>query len=363
MIELRTGVPGSGKTLSMVEQLAKLNERWKKHPEEIRTVYVHGIPDLSLPHMALPLKLVQLTKTGAPQLVPDWELVPDGSLILIDEAQGCFPPRSAANAAPDHVAYLNTHRHHGLDLWLTTQHPRLIDHSVRALVGKHMHYRRLFGGSRAMVYEWDACSDSLSGMKNAVTSYWSYPKKVFEWYKSAEIHTKQKFKLPIWVWIPVIGLAIGAYFIPKAYFVLSGGMSGKAITSEKKDASPSNAPGAKPADSLPPAAAPLAKVEPVEIRPEYVGCMASETKCSCMTSTGITISDPPNCRESASGFGYLIKVAMLTQSHNAGFVEPVAVRPPAPVEPSQPASSTVTLSQDGHGVLGKAPPGVRQPGQ
>ena len=52
MIELNTGVPGSGKTLSMVQQLAALVGRWERHPEEARPIFVHGIPELSLPHAA-----------------------------------------------------------------------------------------------------------------------------------------------------------------------------------------------------------------------------------------------------------------------------------------------------------------------
>ena len=229
MIELNTGVPGSGKTLGMVERLSKLQAKWSAHPEDARPVFVLGVPDLLLPHALVPLKSVQINKAGAPSLVPDWAAMPDGSLVIIDEAQGCFPPRSSASSSPEHVAWLNTHRHHGFDIWLTTQHPKLIDGTVRALVGKHQHYRRMFGGARAVVYEWDACSDSLSGLKTAVTSYYSYPKSVFKFYKSAEIHTKQSFKLPLWLAIPVIGLIMGAYFIPKAGFTLSRAMSGKGL--------------------------------------------------------------------------------------------------------------------------------------
>lgn len=217
MIELNTGVPGAGKTLSMVQRLSELVGRWKTNPEEGRPIFVLGIPDLILPHSLVPLKSVQINKAGSPSLVPDWDEMPDGSLVIIDEAQGCFPPRSSATTAPAHVAWLNVHRHRGFDIWLTTQHPKLIDGSVRALVGKHQHYRRVFGGSRAMVYEWDACSDSLSGLANAVTSYWSYPKKAFQWYKSAEIHTKQKFKLPKWLLIIPVGILMAIFFIPRAY--------------------------------------------------------------------------------------------------------------------------------------------------
>lgn len=231
MIYLRTGVPGAGKTLSGVQELNKMVARWGAHPDEARPIFVLGVPDLLLPHSPLPLKSVQIDKNGSPSLVPDWSVIPDGSLIFIDEAQGCFPPRSTASKPPEHVAFLNTHRHHGFDIYLTTQHPKLIDGSVRALVGKHQHYRRLFGGMRAMVYEWDSCSDSLSGMNTAIKSYWPYPKNAFKFYKSAEIHTKQRFKLPMWLLIPVVGVLMAAFFVPRAFSVLAHGVSGKGIVS------------------------------------------------------------------------------------------------------------------------------------
>lgn len=243
MIELRSGVPGSGKTLSIVQTLANLQSRWEKNPEESRPVFIldamrtmtsgiaTGIPDLTLPYSIVPVILAKVNKSGASSLVPDWAEMPDHSLVIIDEAQGCFPPRSSQSQPPDHVAWLNTHRHRGFDIWLTTQHPKLIDSSVRALVGKHMHYRRLFGGQRSVIYEWDSCCDNLAATGTAITSYWAYPKSVFKWYKSAEVHTKQSFKLPKWLLIPVFGALAGIYFIPQAYSVISNGASGKGISS------------------------------------------------------------------------------------------------------------------------------------
>lgn len=362
MIDLRTGTPGSGKTLSMVQALAKLIDRWKTHPDEARPIFVLGIPDLALPHSELPLKSVSIGKNSAPRLVPDWDALPDGALVLIDEAQGVFPPRSPAMEAPEHVSFLNVHRHRGFDIWLTTQHPRLIDHGVRALVGKHMHYRRMFGGMRAVVYEWDACSDSLAGTKNAVTSYWSYPRKVFDWYKSAEVHTKQKFKLPVFIWIPFIGLALAAYFFPNAYQVIFNGVKGKPL----KEAS---APAPEKSGSiLPTAQVPLPTArQPLPVAtvsqpspPQFVGCMASAARCSCVTPAGEIVDNPPSCRESSESFGHLIRIALPPPSSPAPSVA-------APVPPSAPAtesapSHVATLPQDGFGVLGKAGEGVRQPG-
>jgi zona occludens toxin len=283
MIDLNTGVPGSGKTLSMVEKLAALVDRWTAHPEEARPIFVSGVPDLALPHAIMPLKSVQVAKAGAPMLVPDWDEMPDGSLVIIDEAQGCFPPRSSASTAPAHVAWLNTHRHRGFDIWITTQHPKLIDGSVRALVGKHQHYRRLFGGQRAMVYEWDACSDSLSGMATAVTRYWSYPKKAFKWYKSAEIHTKQKFALPKWLLVFPIGIALAVVAVPRAYTTLSRGMAGKGLGTASSTTGGPVTSAATPVQ-LPPAQ-------------QVAGYYVQGPYCFSITKSGVIVSEPPQCRE------------------------------------------------------------------
>ncbi len=306
MIELNTGVPGSGKTLSMVQRLAKLQARWEAHPDEARPVFVLGIPDLALPHSPVPLASVQIQKAGAPSLVPDWDAMPDGSLVIIDEAQGCFPPRSSASASPGHVAWLNTHRHKGFDIWITTQHPKLIDGTVRALVGKHQHYRRLFGGARAVVYEWDCCSDSLSGFKTATKSYYSYPKSVFKFYKSAEIHTKQSFKVPFWVFVPLLGVVLGVFALPRAYAVLSSGMSGQGLKGVDADksigASGTVSPAAQAPGALAPAGAkagvmvPIAKTELQLIS----ACIASETRCQCYTHHGIKLQmAEQKCRDAA----------------------------------------------------------------
>lgn len=282
MIDLNTGIPGSGKTLSMTQILATLFERWGTHPEEARPVFVLGIPELSLPHAPLPLKSVQVAKAGAPMLVPDWDEMPDGSLVIIDEAQGCFPPRSSASTAPAHVAWLNTHRHRGFDIWLTTQHPKLIDSTVRALVGRHKHFRRMFGMQRSVIYEWDACSDSLSGMNNAVKTYWSFPRKAFKWYKSAEIHTKQKFKLPLWLAIFPIGVLMAVIFFPKGYSVLANGISGKGLSSSK---------------SVPSEAVQEGVGRPVQNGPQIVGYVLQDTKCYGFTKNGAYVDEPEKCRE------------------------------------------------------------------
>jgi zona occludens toxin len=283
MIELNTGVPGAGKTLNMVERLAKMIAGWQAKPELARPIFVLGIPELALPHALVPLKSVQINKAGSPSLVPDWDEMPDGSLVIIDEAQGCFPPRSSASTAPAHVAWLNTHRHRGFDIWLTTQHPKLIDGSVRALVGRHQHFRRLFGMGRCMVYEWDACSDSLSGMSTAVTSHWSHPKSAFKWYKSAEVHTKQSFKLPKWLLILPAGAVLAIIFVPKAFHVLAAGVSGKGFKAEPSASVSAPAQGGAVAST------------PTGV--QMIGYYLQGHNCYGFTKTGAQSIEPPNCRE------------------------------------------------------------------
>lgn len=288
MIELRTGIPGSGKSLSLVEALAKLLESWGKNPELGRPVFVHNIKELALPHAVMPTKDVQIGNQL--QNVPDWDLMPDGSLVIIDECQDVLPPRSSQSKPPPYIAWFNTHRHKGFDIWLVTQHPKLIDGSVRALVGKHVHFRRLFGGQRAATYEWDACSDSLSGMKNAVLSYYSFPKKAMRWYKSAEIHTKQSFKLPRWLLIPFFGVVLGAFMIPNAYKTLSSTVGGKGLSTAAVAPVPA-LPASLPRPSQPLPLMPVASVSPLvpASAPSFAGCGFVANKCSCFDSTGHSV--------------------------------------------------------------------------
>lgn len=283
MILLNTGVPGSGKTLSMVQDLSALFKRWQAHPEEARPVFVLGIPELALPHAPVPLKSVQVDKAGAPRLVPDWDEMPDGSLVLIDECQGVFPPRSSQSTPPAHVAWLNTHRHKGFDLWITTQQPKLIDASVRALVGRHKHYRRVFGMQRSIVYEWDACSDSLSGMNNAVKTYWPFPAGAFKWYKSAEMHTKQKFKIPLWFGILPLGLVLCSFFVPKAY---------TAITNPKASSQAKEV--AKPASGETGQLVAVAATSPAS---QLVGYYRTGMQCFGLRRSGEVVQEPEGCRE------------------------------------------------------------------
>src|SRR5450830_508498 len=201
MINLITGLPGNGKTLyalSFVKQWAE---------KDNRPVFYAGIKDLKLPWTE-----IDPTK---------WFECPANSIIVIDECQTVFRPRSVGKEPPDYVAKLETHRHQGLDIVIFTQHPLLADSSIRRLVGKHIHVVRSFGTERATLHEWGSVRencDKPSGRADSIKHLWKYPKESFEFYKSAEVHTvKRNIPVRVYLFILIPLLLIASVFYLK-YF-------------------------------------------------------------------------------------------------------------------------------------------------
>jgi zona occludens toxin len=195
VIILVTGTPGSGKSLYTVSEL--LNKQFKGRP-----LYINGIPDLLLEHEVLTDDDVEHWFDGR---------VPPNSVIVIDEVQRIWRPRSASVKAPEHITKLEVHRHQGVDFIVITQHPQQIDAHVRRLVGRHLHIRRTWGLAASVVYEWDATS-TLSNIKTAQSKVWRYPKSAYKLYKSSQLHTKAGGKIPLVVWV-VVAVAVAFPFV------------------------------------------------------------------------------------------------------------------------------------------------------
>ncbi len=197
MMTLITGTPGSGKTLFAV---SKIIEESKKG----RTVY-SDIDGLTVPGV-LPI----------PEDL-DWSQTPDGSLIVYDEAQQhkIFENTGRAVSSSEIVKKMQVHRHTGHDLWFITQSPRLIHGGIKALIGEHFNLHRPYGAAVASVYMWRVCEENPnteSVRKRAENQFmFNFPKDIFQYYKSATVHT-HKFKLPRKVVIPIVimFLLIGA---------------------------------------------------------------------------------------------------------------------------------------------------------
>lgn len=223
MITLITGVPGSGKTLMAVSDLAKkVDKEWAG-----RKIFVHGIPNLTIPTEPIPdghsIKDMHV-----------WLKWPEnnGSIILIDEAQNIFPPRSAGSKTPEIVEWLHVHRHSGVDIILISQMPGRIDKQVRDLVGAHYHIHKTPLGVR-MRYFWDYCENNpKSGMKNARPEVYKFDKKAFGLYKSAEIHTKVKTPKSRVLWVIPVALVVFVLTAYMGYSLLSGLGSSEKVASE-----------------------------------------------------------------------------------------------------------------------------------
>lgn len=206
MIRVITGLPGHGKTLWAVSELARIRAL-----DDARPLYVCGIRDLAIPHHVL--------ADGR-----DWQNVPDGSLIVIDEAQGTFPTRGASTPPP-HVQATATHRHRGIDIWLITQHPGNIDSFVRERVcEEHIHVVRVMGSESAMVYRWHEVQPdprSISSREAATATPWPYPKSSFGLYSSAVMHTG-KSRVPVRKLALIASVVLVPFVFAAAWAMLPG---------------------------------------------------------------------------------------------------------------------------------------------
>jgi zona occludens toxin len=286
MITLITGLPGSGKSLFTLKTVNDLAVK------ENRQVYYFGIPELTLNWILM----------DSPE---SWVDLPTGSIFVIDECQSTFRPRGNGSAVPRHVSEFETHRHKGLDAFLITQHPMLIDGNLRRLVGRHFHVVRFYGFAKSKIHEFNQVRENVDkSLKNSIENHFLYPKEVYSWYKSADLHTVKKripMRLVMMFLLPM--LLIGIFYY--------GYTTMKKVTSYPDLTQPKNVLSAngninQPAQIQPqklnyiqartsivpdlPMSAPIYEkvVEPVTA-PYPAACIYSKFKgCKCFTQQGTT---------------------------------------------------------------------------
>lgn len=202
VITVIVGFPGAGKTLFTIAEVDK-NFSGK------RPIFYHGIEGL------------KLDGWNEFDCVEDWHRLPDGAIIVIDEAQapGRFPARGNSKTKPDHIAAFETHRHRGHDVFLITQDAMLIDHVPRRLAEQMIQYyrptpkidfvvRRQF--PKVLDPSWKA------NRRLSSTTWHRLPKKYFDAYLSSAVHTH--IKRGGWKAFAIIPLIIVGYLV---YGVLS----------------------------------------------------------------------------------------------------------------------------------------------
>lgn len=197
-LTLITALPGGGKSTYLVDHYEKLRI------SEDRPVYYYNIDDLKLPW----------SKIEDPD---KWNELPPNSIVIIDECQDVFPVLKQGQVKPEKYQLLSKHRKLGLDLVLVTQHPNFVDAYVRKLVQHHVHFKRVAGYEKSMMYtSINGVMDVDKGLKKASRSIYKFPPETFGLHKSAEAHTIKK-KFPFKVLILPLILTIGAALAYKVY--------------------------------------------------------------------------------------------------------------------------------------------------
>lgn len=257
MLFLRTGLPGAGKTLNTIKEIDEEHAadpdnpelRLHKDPEHPdappRTIYYNGIPDL---------KTDQLKARWVEWDTPEkWFELPDGCVIVIDEAQGTFGT-DIGRSRVEKVTRFEKHRHHGWDVHLITQHPSLLAPAVRKLVGKHLNFIRPYGRTKGVFrHEYEMCIDNPEkrvNFKMAQETKITFDPHYFGLYRSATVHTHKKVTpnfvkmLPLYIaatLLPLVLLGVGVWWF------ISGTEDEKAVLRDQLEegGQPSPAPDLK----------------------------------------------------------------------------------------------------------------------
>lgn len=313
MFTVITGTPGAGKTLYAVSQEAQAVPG--STLEAGQTCTSHGVEyrkgDAVPRHLFSNIRglLVEHQMIDASDLERWHTWSQPGDVILFDEVQEVWRPRGLGVKVPDAIAAVETHRHMGVDLVLVTQHPMLIDPNLRRLVNRHLHIRRM-ASFVSMIYEWDHCSNP-GQVKTALSSrMWWFPRKAFGLYKSAQLHTKTKARIPPVLWLgvaAVAGLAIGG---PMVYSRLSGRFTASAASvpaaSPLLPASSAGRPGrvvGQVSPVVPGAPGPTVPASaPGGGRAAVAGCGVVRGACRCFdTQGGAVDAVPATCEALGAG--------------------------------------------------------------
>ena len=321
MIYLITGSPGTGKTSLAVDMiLSNYDGLFKMTAEDCtlidRPLYFCHIDGLD----ERKLKAHRLTEEQI-QSAPLNDLVPAGSVVIVDECDYAYPVRSAAKAVPAYVQTLKELRHHGYTLILMTQHPTMIDTYIRKLVCKHIHLERKMLGTKR--YEWFRCEELLGvqSFAQAVPSNYTPSKKAFSYYQSATKHIKFKKKLhPIFyvlLLLAAVFIALFYSFISNNAFTRAEQHSSKPPPLVEQQAATAQTEVIAASEPLPPPQTQATKLEdsrnlkaddfvpiiaerpesaPIynQVRrindfPQIVGCVSSANRCNCYTQQATVV--------------------------------------------------------------------------
>lgn len=312
MIYILTGSPGAGKTLSAMEWMERIQ---RETPG--RRIYAANVDGLTLPGV------LPLDDDG----VLSWhQSCEKDSIIFVDEAQRYWRAQRSGEPSAA-IIEMETHRHDGIDIVLMTQHPTFLHANIRKLANVHIHLIA-FSKSSALRYEWRECHDDIqdsSLRQNGEFKEWPYPTRLYQFYKSASLHTKtakRPWKMVLARWtlrvlavVAVVVLGVVGWRIYHGGKVIDEARAGGISSSSPRAASPS---GRRVTSDMTPAeyvelqrprvptqpwSAPLYDGQSVTQHPQ-VWCIAVVPPggCRCITEQGTRYTMPDaDCRTLAAG--------------------------------------------------------------
>ena len=232
----------------------------------------------------------------------DWRTLPDGALVVYDEAHKRFPSFKGKGRSPLKVVQdMDEHRHRGFDMMFLTQWPDKIDGELFRLIGTHFHLNRAFGLQSASLCKFTRGvmnPYSQLARKGADEEIWKYPKDLYAVYKSSSMHTDaHKFKLPAKIRNGLITAPMIALVLWGLYAFLVPSTPEKPEAQERSEAETTKRP-ATLASMVPTGV--MAMPEKAAPTGEYLsltapavtalaGCVVSDRGCRCFNSDGFQI--------------------------------------------------------------------------
>ncbi len=174
MLKLVTGLPGDGKTS---------NELWD---------FLHSDPYKGRPKYCTPVNGFEAQAHGVTEIphIKDWQQLPDGSVVFVDEVQK-YCGTDIGTQPPPWVQAFAEHRHRGFDFIFTTQSPMFLHPFARKLAKPHVNYIRPWN-MKMVRYTWDSVQNdpSTKTAKNMGQSAFVKPNpEVFKLYTSTVLDT------------------------------------------------------------------------------------------------------------------------------------------------------------------------------
>ncbi|WP_151798911.1 zonular occludens toxin domain-containing protein [Acinetobacter calcoaceticus] len=257
-LKLVTAPPGTGKTLLLIKMIFDYLREGRRVYSNIDQLQIAEV--LPIGHNA------------------DWRDLPDGSVVIYDEAQEHaafssddlidFPEyieseqyenetTTAYNARlrkekkeydkaydkhcesiKDIARGFQVHRHFGFDIILATQDQSFLNGLAKKCVGEHYHLTRPFGLRGNMIFFWRRLVTSPDSRSEKSVCEWkkhiNFNKTYFSLYRSANVHT-HKSHIPFkYIFVGLVVIAL----IFLTYYLLAGNKAVKLYSNQKDENKP-----------------------------------------------------------------------------------------------------------------------------